>query len=171
MRFYNYFLIILLLGYGCFSQADDNNGCSDGRCSCSLGLNTVAFGNFNTLNNTSLGVPVNLSVTCVLYRGRNTTVTYSVTFTAGFGTISLRHMNGSSSNTLNYNLYADSNYSQILGSGVGGTSKFSKTFTLGSGGCNSPCVNNHTIYAQIPVQPLAISDNTYHDALTVALIY
>jgi spore coat protein U-like protein len=144
-----------------------------GNYTCTLGLNTVAFGSsFNPLNNTPEQMPVNLSINCTLISGFSSSVNYTVSFSAGHGNMTARIMDGTKSDTLNYNLYADSAYStQILGDGTGGTYTFNDNYFLGFGGCNSPCTVNHTIYAKIPVQPLAMPDPSYTDALTVTLTY
>lgn len=174
MKLYAVILGMLLSGFINVAQADNDSdgGCGNGKCSCSLGLNTVAFGNiFNPLNNTTAQIPVNLSVTCTLLRGNSASVNYSISFAAGQGTRALRQMSGIQTNILNYNLFKDSGYSQILGSGAGGTTTFTNSYILSSSGCPSPCTKNHTIFAQIPVQPFAKVDSTYDDALSVTLTY
>jgi spore coat protein U-like protein len=172
MKLYAIILVVMLSVFIDLAQAHDDDGCSRGKCSCALGLNTVAFGSiFNPLNNTTAQIPVNLNVTCTLLRGSSASISYSVSFAAGNGTVALRKMNGIQTNILNYNLFKDSGYSQILGSGAGGTTNFTNSYALGSSGCPSPCTKNHTIFAKIPVQLLAKPDSTYRDSLTVTLTY
>jgi spore coat protein U-like protein len=90
-----------------------------GSCSASFAA-TLNFGTYDTIN--PIAMPgQNLSVTC---NGSGST-TVSATLSIGSGTYAQRTMSSATStDVLNYNLYADAAYTQIIGDGSAGTSIF-----------------------------------------------
>ncbi|WP_341790211.1 spore coat U domain-containing protein [Rickettsia endosymbiont of Polydrusus tereticollis] len=128
---------------------------------CTATIPTVAFGNFAPFSNTPIPVTINMSVTCTGLVGL--LLNYSVGFNTGSsGTFTPRQMK-SGVKTLNYNLYKDVARTQILNlTSIVVTGSF--TLIVGSG------TNNHTIYATLPVQPLAQA-GSYLDTITATVTY
>lgn len=123
--------------------------------------------NFGIYDNTS-ALPTNtsgtVSVSCQAPIA-GLLVSYSVSFSAGNGTISQRKLNNASSQ-LNYNLYRDSGYSVILGNTSGQLITGGMLLTL----LNIPVTNNHTYYAQLqPSQPAI--PGTYSDTITMTVTF
>ena len=167
-------LFMLLL----FSNLNDAfSSCPNaGECTCALNGPNIAFGTaFNPLNNTTLQQTFAsaLTVTCTLGAsgGSSQSINYTITFAAGtYGTIAARYMQSSTPNVLNFNIYKDATYATPLGTAAGAT--ITDSYTLGSGGCASPCTKSYSIYGKIPAQPTAKSDtNQYTDAITATITY
>jgi spore coat protein U-like protein len=70
--------------------------------------------------------------------------------------------------TVSYNLYKDSAYTQILGTGSGSTYTFSKAYSLKK---NKSQTDSFPIYGKIPVQPMAVPGFVYTDTITATLTY
>lgn len=147
-----------------------------GKCTCTLNSPNIAFGTaFNPLNNTALQQTFAsaLTVTCTLGAsgGSSQAINYTITFAAGtYGTIAARYMRSSTPNVLYFNIYKDATYTTPLGTATGAT--ITDSYTLGSGGCASPCTKSYSIYGKIPAQPTAKADtNQYVDAITATITY
>ncbi|XVN41009.1 MAG: spore coat protein U domain-containing protein [Rickettsia endosymbiont of Argas persicus] len=65
---------------------------------------------------------------------------------------------------MNYNLYKDGAYSQILGNGNSSTVTIQDSYLLALG----PVTRNYTIYASLPANSLAAA-GAYQDNITVTL--
>ena len=87
--------------------------------------------------------------------------------TGGSGTYSLRRMS-SGPNTLSYNLYADAALTQIWGDGTGGSIRVSGSLNLQAGRPGASVT--HTVYGQVPVQPLP-APGIYADAITMTATF
>ena len=127
---------------------------------CNPSVPTVNFGTFNAgaVRTTS----VTASVTCSALL--SLLVSYTVTFSTGSaGIYNPRNMvNGV--RKLNYNLYKDAAFTQILGNGTSSTVTFTDSYLLGLG----PVTKNYTVYARLPSQPLAAA-GTFQDTITVTV--
>ncbi|HJD54605.1 MAG TPA: spore coat U domain-containing protein [Rickettsia endosymbiont of Proechinophthirus fluctus] len=125
---------------------------------CNPSVPTVNFGSFNVgaISTTS----VTASVTCSALL--SLLVSYTVTFSTGAANIyNPRNMiNGV--RKLNYNLYKDGGFTQIIGNGTSSTVTFTDSYTLGL----EPVTKNYTVYARLPSQPLAAA-STFQDTITV----
>ena len=82
--------------------------------SCTFGLVSVVFGNYDTLTNTSLDGAGSITVTC------DATDSYTVALSSGHGTLLSRQLQ-SGENILYYNLYTDALRSMVWGDGTSGT--------------------------------------------------
>ena len=119
--------------------------------SCSLSVQSVSFGPYDTFSNSNLDSTGNIDVTCLL------TTAYSITLSSGSGSYATRLMS-SGGNTLGYNLYTDATRSVVWGDGTGGTSVVSGNALLAS----------HTIYGRIPARQNA-TVGAYTDTITVTV--
>jgi spore coat protein U-like protein len=167
-------LLFLLLVFSYVNEAFSS--CNGNKCSCTLNSTTISFGTaFNPIQNTLLDNNFSnvLSVRCTLGSngGSSQPISYTISFPAGtHGTIAARYMQSATPHTLNFNIYTSSAYSTVLGN-TGGT-EITDSYTLGSGGCASPCTKTYSVYGQIPAQPTAYSDtNQYTDAIIMTLTY
>ncbi|AEV92250.1 hypothetical protein MC3_03635 [Rickettsia slovaca str. D-CWPP] len=108
---------------------------------CNPSVPTVNFGSFNVgaISTTA----VTASVTCGALL--SLLVSYTVTFSTGAANIyNPRNMiNGV--RKLNYNLYKDAGFTQILGNGTSSTVTFTDSYTLGL----EPVTKNYTVYAHV----------------------
>jgi spore coat protein U-like protein len=120
---------------------------------CTFGMVSVVFGNYETLTNTSLDGTGSITVTC------DTTDSYTVALSSGHGTLLDRQMQVGSS-VLHYNLYSDALRSVIWGDGTSGTS-------LVSGSAASTA---YSIYGLIPGGQ-KIPAGTYADTITITLSF
>lgn len=133
---------------------------SPARAACQVGsVSALAFGSYNVLSPTDITTTGSFSVNNCSAGGR----TYTATFSDGNGTQTARLLK-SGVNTLSYNVYKDASYTQILGSGSGGTDTIVNTNTGASTG------PTHTLYGRIPAgQDVPVG--TYTDSLTITLTF
>lgn len=134
-------------------------------CSCSLAMSGLNFGTYNPFSSSAPTASATISVTCqalVL----NGAISYQVQFSAGGSGNMMNRQLTYNSNTLNYNIFNDSSYTQIIGNGVGSTTQILSSYIL----TISPYTQTFTVYAQLPVQPLAAA-GTYQDQITATLTY
>jgi len=127
---------------------------------CNISVPTVGFGSFNAgaVRTTS----VNATVTCSGLL--SLLVSYTVTFSTGSANIyNPRHM-VSGTHNLNYNLFKNAAFTQILGNGTSSTVTFTDSYVLGLG----PVTRTYTVYARLPSQPLAFA-GTYQDTITATV--
>lgn len=134
---------------------------------CSLITYNINFGTFYPYDTTPTSTIGTLQVTCTANTG-NTNVSYNITFSpGGSGSYSSRlAYNGTK--TISYNLYRNSTFVQILGTGAGGTYRFSNGYPLAG---NQSRTDSFPIYGKIPVQPLAVPGFIYIDTITATLTY
>lgn len=130
------------------------------RAACQVNsVSALAFGSYNVLSPTSTTTTGSFNV-----RNCNTGArTYTATFSAGNGTLAARALR-SGVNTLGYNIYKDAAYTQILGSGSGGTATIVNT---NSGSGTGP---THTLYGLIPAGQ-DVPAGSYTDTLTITLTF
>jgi spore coat protein U-like protein len=120
---------------------------------CTFGLVSVVFGNYDTLTNTSLDGAGSITVTC------DSSDSYTIALSTGHGTLLDRQMQAGSS-VLHYNLYSDALRSAIWGDGTSGTS------LVGGSAAGA----TYSIYGLIPGGQ-RIPAGTYADAITVTLSF
>lgn len=125
---------------------------------CNPSVPTVNFGSFNVgaVRTTS----VTASVTCSALL--SLLVSYTVTFSTGAANICNPRNMINGVRKLNYNLYKDAGFTQILGNGTSSTVTFTDNYTLGL----EPVIKNYIVYARLPSQPLAAA-GTFQDTITV----
>ncbi|HJD60152.1 MAG TPA: spore coat U domain-containing protein [Rickettsia endosymbiont of Omalisus fontisbellaquei] len=127
--------------------------------SCSVSVPTVNFGNFNM--GSSRTAMVTASVTC---SGIGLLVNYTVRFSTGTaGAYNPRQM-ASGANRLNYNLYKNAAFTQILGNGTSSTVTITDSYLISLG----PVTRNYTIFASLPSQSPAFA-GTYQDTITATV--
>lgn len=133
---------------------------------CILIFANVDFGIINPYDNIFEQTTTSIGVRCT-NNGSLDLVSYSLTFSAGSsGSISSRLVkNGVRS--LAYNIYRDSSFTQILGTGFSGTVTISNSYTLLG---KATKTDYFPIYGKIPVQPLA-TVGFYSDIITATLTY
>lgn len=141
------FLISLIISTGSYAN-------------CSVSVPTVNFGSFNAGNGRT--TTVTASVTCSSLV--SLLVSYTLRFSTGAANIYNPRNVVSGANKMNYNLYKDAAYSQILGNGTSSTVTITDSYLLALG----PVTKNYTIYASMPANSLAAA-GTYEDNITVTL--
>ncbi|HJD56274.1 MAG TPA: spore coat protein U domain-containing protein [Rickettsia endosymbiont of Pyrocoelia pectoralis] len=127
---------------------------------CSISVPTVSFGNFNA--GSARTTSVTASVTCSALI--SLLMSYTVTFSTGSANVYNPRTVASGANVMNYNLYKDSGYSQILGNGTSSTVTITDSYLLGLG----PVTRNYTIYASLPANSLAAA-GSYQDTITATV--
>jgi len=158
-------LYILLFGnVGC-AFGTSNPG--DKGYNCNLTTYNIDFGTFYPYDVTFTSTIGTVQVTCKANTG-NTNVLYTLSFsTGGSGNYSGRlAYNGT--RTISYNLYKDSSFTQILGTGSSSTHNFSNSYPLAG---NQSRTDSFPIYGKVPVQPLAVPGFVYVDTITATLTY
>jgi spore coat protein U-like protein len=158
-------LSILLFGnVGC-AFGTSNPG--DKGYSCNLTTYNIDFGTFYPYDVTFTSIIGTVQVTCKANTG-NTNVLNTLSFsTGGSGNYSGRlAYNGTK--TISYNLYKDSSFTQILGTGSSNTYTFSNSNPLAG---NQSQTDSFPIYGKVPVQPLAVPGFVYVDTITATLTY
>jgi spore coat protein U-like protein len=135
---------------------------------CTASATSIAFGIYNPLNATSDASTGTLRVTCNGSGTGSANVTVNVTLSTGLsGGYATRKM-FSGVNTLNYNIFWSTAYSQIVGDGSGGS--FAGTagpFTVPAGGTNFA---TGTLYGLMPASQ-DIAAGSYSDVITVTVTY
>ena len=130
---------------------------------CNVTATNMSFGTYDIFSATPLTSTATATVTCnYFWGGGNVTVTFS---TGSGGSFTPRTMSNGT-NTLDYNIYADANHTQILGDGTNGTVTYQHTFPGGFFGTATAVA---TMYGQIPAQQ-NIPAGTYNDVITITLI-
>jgi spore coat protein U-like protein len=136
--------------------------------SCTATATSIAFGVYNPLSTTVTPSTGTLQVTCSGKGTGSTNVTVGVSLSTGLsGSFSPRKMY-SGTNTLSYNIYWSTAYSQIMGDGTGGS--FAGTagpFTVTAGGSNSA---TGVMYGAIPAQQ-DVAVGSYSDVITMTVTY
>ena len=120
---------------------------------CTLTITNVAFGSYDVFVKTNTTSTGSVQVSC------NQILSYTVSMSAGSGTLTSRVMK-SGSYQLDYNLYTNATYTTIWGDGTSGTSTVSAT-AIGA---------TYTVYGQIPaLQNVPVG--SYSDTITVTVTY
>lgn len=124
-----------------------------GAVQCSLSLQGVNFGTYDTFSNQSLDSTGRVDVTCDI------SAPYSISLSPGGGSYATRSMTDGA-HTFNYNLYTDATYTIVWGDGTGSTA------TVGGSGTTAI----HTVYGRIPARQNAHM-GTYFDSITVTVSF
>ena len=130
---------------------------------CSV-TGSVAFGSFNPLPGQSADTAGTISVTCM--GNINDSVSYTITINSGNGSFFARKM-VSGTHNLTYNLYKDSNCTQVWGDNSSGTYAVADSFTLSS----TSNTKNYIVYSRIAPGQNTASAGSYGDNLLINLIY
>jgi spore coat protein U-like protein len=126
---------------------------------CAVTATTLNFGTYSPSAASALTGSSTISVNCTT--GSPYTVALNVG--SGGGSFTTRTLlNGT--NTLNYNLYKDSAYSQVWGDGSG------STFTVAGTGSGLLTSNNITVYGSIPISQDKPT-GAYASLITVTVSY
>jgi spore coat protein U-like protein len=120
---------------------------------CTLGVQGLVFGSYDTLSSVNLDTAGTLTVTC------DTVTSFTVALSPGHGTLLARQMQSSTS-ALYYNLYTDALRSIVWGDGSGATSLVSGTATSAL----------YTVYGRIPAGQ-KVTAGSYGDVITVTLSF
>lgn len=137
----------LLLMLGAFAAAPAQ------AANCTLSVQGVVFGSYDTLSNQNLDSAGSISVSC------DSTDTFTVALSPGHGTMLARQMQ-SGADSMTYNLFTDSLRSIIWGDGTSGTS-------LASGSGTSA---TFAVYGRVPPAQ-KIPAGAYTDSITVTLTF
>ena len=122
---------------------------------CSLSVQGVIFGTYDTVSATNLDSTGNIAVTCDLG------TSYTVSLSPGTGSYASRTMTGGG-DALSYNLFVDPTRQVIWGDGTGGT------FTVSGAGTTTAI--NYTVYGRVPSGQNASVGN-YSDSITVTVTF
>lgn len=134
---------------------------------CNLTTYNIDFGTFYPYDVTFKSTIGTVQVTCQANTG-NTNVLYTLSFSAGSSGNYSGRLAYNGVKTVAYNLYKDSNFTQILGTGSSSTYTFSNSYPLAG---NQSQTDSFPIYGKVPVQPLAVPGFVYLDTITVTLTY
>lgn len=134
---------------------------------CNLTTYNIDFGTFYPYDVTFTSTIGTVQVTCQANNG-NTNVKYTLRFSAGGSGNYSGRLAYNGVKTISYNLYKNSNFTQILGTGSSNTYNFSNTYKLAG---NQSRTHTFSIYGKVPVQPLAVPGFVYVDTITVTLDY
>lgn len=129
------------------------------NAACNVSATTLSFGTYNPASATALTGNSTISVYCT----SGSAYTASLNVGSGGGTFATRTL-ASGGNTLNYNLFKDTGYSQIWGDGS------ASTYTVSGTGSGLLTANTITVYGQIPIsqdEPVG----TYTSTITVTVSY
>ena len=138
------------------------------KYTCSLTTVQVDFGYFYPYDATFDSTTSTVQVTCDNTDNNSVNVSYVISYSTGVsGSYSARLIKNGTK-TVSYNLYKDSAYTQILGTGSGSTYTFSDAYSLARGKSQT---NSFPIYGKIPVQPMAVPGFVYTDTITATLTY
>lgn len=120
---------------------------------CTLNVQGVSFGTYDTFGNVAVDSAGNIAVSC------DVATAYAISLSPGGGSYASRAM-ASGAHTLNYNLYSDAARTIVWGDGTGGTATVSGNATSA----------NHTVYGRIPPAQNAYV-GSYSDSITVTLTF
>ena len=134
---------------------------------CNLTTYNIDFGTFYPYDVTFTSTIGTVQVTCTANTG-NTNVQYTLRFSAGGSGNYSGRLAYNGVKTISYNLYKNSSFSQILGTGSSNTYNFSNSYPLAG---NQSRTDSFPIYGKVPVQPLAVPGFVYVDIITATLTY
>lgn len=156
-KFFRFYLKLFVFCFHTYSMASYD---------CVLILSNVDFGTINPYDNIFERTISSIGVKCT-NNGSIDYVSYTLTFSAGASGNYSSRLAKSGVKSLAYNIYLDSSYTQILGSGASGTVTFSKNYML-IGKVSQ--TDYFPIHGKIPVQPV-VSVGYYTDNITATLNY
>jgi spore coat protein U-like protein len=134
---------------------------------CNLTTYNINFGTFYPYDVTFTSTIGTVQVTCTANTG-NTNVQYTLRFSAGGSGNYSGRLAYNGVKTISYNLYKNSNFTQILGTGSSNTYNFSNSYKLAG---NQSQTHTFSIYGKVPVQSLAVPGFVYVDTITATLTY
>jgi spore coat protein U-like protein len=120
---------------------------------CTVNVQSVLFGTYDTFSAFHLESTGNVEVVCVL------TTAYTIALSPGNGSYAARLMK-SGVHSLGYNLYTDATRTTIWGDGTGGTG------LIGGNAISA----NHTIYGRVPAGQ-NVNVGSYSDSLIVTITF
>ncbi|MEY3311405.1 MAG: hypothetical protein RL348_738 [Bacteroidota bacterium] len=124
-------------------------------------IQSANFGNINPLSGSNINTSGSFLLQCNANSGSN----YSISLSAGYGTMLQRQMY-SGLDFINYNLYTSNDYSNVWGDGTNGSSIQSGSFASG------PKNRNYIIYARISALDQSnIAVGTYSDNISINVTY
>jgi spore coat protein U-like protein len=135
---------------------------------CTASASGIAFGIYNPLSAIADASTGTLRITCNGSGTGSANVTVNVSLSAGLsGSYATRKMLFGV-NTLNYNIYWNTAYNQIMGDGGGGSFAGSAgPFVVPAGGSN---LATGTLYGLIPASQ-DVAPGNYSDVITVTVTY
>lgn len=138
-------------------------------CSCSVTSPSLAFGEYKPLSSSPTYATSTLTLNCFSTLGLFT-IPYNISFSTGNSSnFNPRQMKKNAIDTLNYNLYKDAAYSQILGNGANATSTINGELALlkllQSEKIDFP------IYGKIPANQFTVPAGNYTDTVTITVTY
>ncbi len=155
-------LCILLLALGLFDAR------AEAADSCSMSVGGINFGVYDPTAGSAATSIGTLLVSCSWTPPAPASITVAVSLSTGSsGSYAARTMK-SGSNTLQYNLYFNSNGSTIWGNGTGGTDYGGATLTTGTPSGSSS--TSGTIYGIVPAHQ-DVAPGAYGDTIIVTLSY
>ena len=134
---------------------------------CTITCTNIVFTSFNPYDSTFERANGSITVRCSNSVNSSTSLTYYIGAINGNSTNYSARVAKNGTNSLSYNIYIDSNYTQILGDTSNGTSYITQSYTLAGNGSRT---DNYTVYGKVPVQPTA-KPMTYTDTLTCGVVY
>jgi spore coat protein U-like protein len=135
---------------------------------CTASASSIAFGIYNPFNTTPTTSTGNLRVTCTGSGTGSTTITVGVTLSTGLsGNFATRKM-FAGANSLDYNIFWSTAYTQIMGDGSGGSfAGTTQPFTIFAGGTGTA---TGTMYGRVPAQQ-DVAPGSYVDTILVTVTY
>lgn len=120
---------------------------------CTVTVVNAAFGGYDVFQQQNTETTGSVNVSC------DSSASYTITLSAGFGTFAARTMTNGSQQ-LDYNLFTDPQRLTVWGDGTSGTATVSATGTGGT----------YTVYGMIPALQ-NVPAGSYSDTITVTVTY
>lgn len=140
-------------------------GGGGGSASCTVTNATLDFGTYNVFSGAPVAAMTSIDVSCSFTNSINATLTFS---TGSSGSYATRTMLSGGPNPLNYNIYADSGHTQILGDGTSGTWYY---YLVGTGRGRTTASWTVPAHGQVPSSQTSATPGTYTDTITVTVSY
>jgi len=117
----------------------------------------LAFGTYNPLADTNTEATAEVTVNCT----KGTNVTLALDAGSTIGASYSQRLLGNGQETLNYNLFASADHSQVL----------DDTHTLSDSGTGLASALTFTIFGMIPKGQLDVAPGSYTDSVTLTVAY
>jgi spore coat protein U-like protein len=139
-----------------------------GEATCTVSATPVAFGVYNPLTAAATISTATVTATCTWISGGATRADFVSSYSTGSsGTFATRTML-SGADSLSYNLYLDSTYTQVRGDGTGGSQTEFASLIVSNG--QKTQSTSSTIYARVAALQ-DVAAGTYSDTITVTITY
>jgi spore coat protein U-like protein len=139
-----------------------------GAATCTVSATPAAFGVYNPLTAAATVSTATVTTTCTWISGGATRADIVSSYSTGSsGTFATRTML-SGANSLSYNLYFDTTYTQVGGDGTGGSQTAFASLIVSNG--QKTRSTSSTIYARVPALQ-DVAAGTYSDTITVTITY